>query len=65
MMISHEPWLVVLSIAIAIQGSFVGLSLARGLDSTEALPPTTCPRWISDYAGDRRLVDALRRDAGR
>ncbi len=36
MMIPHEPWLVVLSIAIAIQGSFVGLSLARGLDSTEA-----------------------------
>ena len=34
-MIPHEPWLVVLSIAIAIQGSFVGLSLARGLDSAE------------------------------
>ena len=32
MMIPHEPWLVALSIAIAIQGSFVGLSLARGLD---------------------------------
>ncbi len=37
MMIPHEPWLVVLSIAIAIQGSFVGLSLARGLDSAEGL----------------------------
>jgi diguanylate cyclase len=35
MMIPHEPWLVVLSVAIAIQGSFVGLSLARGLDSAE------------------------------
>ncbi|HEY3621012.1 MAG TPA: MHYT domain-containing protein [Roseiarcus sp.] len=35
MMIPHEPWLVALSIAIAIQGSFVGLSLARGLDSGE------------------------------
>jgi diguanylate cyclase len=34
MMIPHEPWLVALSIAIAIQGSFVGLSLARGIDST-------------------------------
>src|SRR3984957_2114378 len=33
MKIPHEPWLVALSIAIAIQGSFVGLSLARGLDS--------------------------------
>jgi len=33
MTIPHEPWLVALSIAIAIQGSFVGLSLARGLDS--------------------------------
>jgi diguanylate cyclase len=35
MMIPHEPWLVALSVAIAIQGSFVGLSLARGLDSAE------------------------------
>ena len=35
MMIPHEPWLVALSIAIAIQGSFVGLSLARGIDSAE------------------------------
>jgi NO-binding membrane sensor protein with MHYT domain len=35
MTIPHEPWLVALSIAIAIQGSFVGLSLARGLDSAE------------------------------
>ena len=34
-MIPHEPWLVALSVAIAIQGSFVGLSLARGIDSTE------------------------------
>jgi len=33
MTIPHEPWLVALSIAIAIQGSFVGLSLARELDS--------------------------------
>jgi diguanylate cyclase len=35
MSIPHEPWLVALSIAIAIQGSFVGLSLARGIDSAE------------------------------
>src|SRR5271154_3795210 len=35
MMIPHEPWLVALSVAIAIQGSFVGLSLARELDSAE------------------------------
>ena len=33
MTIPHEPWLVVLSIAIAIQGSFVGLSLALELDT--------------------------------
>ena len=33
MAIPHEPWLVALSIAIAIQGSFVGLSLAVGFDS--------------------------------
>jgi NO-binding membrane sensor protein with MHYT domain len=31
--IPHNPWLVVLSIAIAIQGSFVGLSLASDLDT--------------------------------
>ncbi len=35
MTIPHEPWLVALSIAIAIQGSFVGLSLARSIDSAE------------------------------
>ena len=35
MTIPHEPWLVALSIAIAIQGSFVGLSLARELDTAE------------------------------
>ena len=35
MTIPHEPWLVALSIAIAIQGSFVGLSLARGINSAE------------------------------
>jgi diguanylate cyclase len=33
--IPHDPRLVALSIAIAIQGSFVGLSLARGIDSAE------------------------------
>jgi len=37
MTVPHEQWLVVLSIAIAIQGSFVGLSLARGLDEAEGL----------------------------
>src|SRR5271170_1192884 len=35
MMVPHEPWLVALSIGIAVQGSFVGLSLARELDSAE------------------------------
>ncbi len=35
MTVPHEPWLVALSIAIAVQGSFVGLSLARGLDRAE------------------------------
>ncbi len=35
MTIPHELWLVALSVAIAIQGSFVGLSLARELDSAE------------------------------
>ena len=35
MSVPHEPWLVALSIAIAVQGSFVGLSLARDLDQAE------------------------------
>jgi NO-binding membrane sensor protein with MHYT domain len=35
MTVPHEPWLVALSVAIAVQGSFVGLSLARELDSAE------------------------------
>jgi NO-binding membrane sensor protein with MHYT domain len=33
MTIPHEAWLVLLSIAIAIQGSFVGLSLAAEIDT--------------------------------
>ena len=37
MTVPHEPWLVALSICIAIQGSFVGLLLARGLDEAEGL----------------------------
>jgi NO-binding membrane sensor protein with MHYT domain len=37
MTVPHERWLVVLSICIAIQGSFVGLLLARGLDQAEGL----------------------------
>ena len=37
MTVPHEPWLVALSVAIAIQGSFVGLSLAHQLDSAEGL----------------------------
>jgi diguanylate cyclase len=35
MMVPHEPWLVALSVAIAVQGSFVGLSLACELDRAE------------------------------
>jgi diguanylate cyclase len=37
MTVPHEQWLVVLSICIAIQGSFVGLLLARGLDEAAGL----------------------------
>jgi hypothetical protein len=38
MTVPHEQWLVVLSICIAIQGSFVGLLVARGLDQAEGPP---------------------------
>ncbi len=37
MTVPHEQWLVVLSVLIAVQGSFVGLSLARGLDAAEGV----------------------------
>ncbi len=37
MSIPHDPWLVALSVAIAIQGSFVGLSLAAELDGATGL----------------------------
>lgn len=37
MSIPHDPWLVALSIAIAIQGSFVGLSLAVDIDTSTGL----------------------------
>ena len=30
MLVPHEPWLVALSIAIAVQGAFVGLSWRAG-----------------------------------
>ena len=65
MTIPHEPWLVALSIAIAIQGSFVGLSLARELEFGPGVPPALRPRRLGADARDRRLVDAFRRHAGR
>ena len=37
MSIPHDPWLVALSVAIAVQGSFVGLSLAAELDGATGL----------------------------
>src|SRR5262249_12591691 len=35
--VAHEPWLVVLSIVVAIQGAYVGLSLAVRFAAAEAL----------------------------
>ena len=37
MPVSHEPWLVLLSVLIAIQGSYVGLLLAHDLDGAAGL----------------------------
>ncbi|MFZ5791846.1 MAG: MHYT domain-containing protein [Pseudomonadota bacterium] len=37
MPVTHEPWLVALSLAVAIQGSYVGLSLAVQLRAVEGL----------------------------
>lgn len=37
MTVPHELWLVALSVAIAVQGSFVGLSLAGELDRAEGI----------------------------
>ncbi len=38
MAVPHDFWLILLSIAIAVQGSFVGLSLAAGFDQTSGFP---------------------------
>src|SRR6516162_326744 len=37
MPVSHEPWLVVLSLIVAIQGAYVGLSLAVQIGSAEGM----------------------------
>lgn len=37
MTVAHEPWLVVLSLFVAFQGSYVGLQLARGVASVTGL----------------------------
>ncbi|MGP0061962.1 MAG: MHYT domain-containing protein [Beijerinckiaceae bacterium] len=37
MPVSHEPWLVLLSVLVAIQGSYVGLLLAHDLDAAVGL----------------------------
>src|SRR6185369_16481870 len=37
MPVSHEPWLVVLSLIVAIQGAYVGLSLAVQIGAAEGL----------------------------
>lgn len=37
MNVSHEPWLVVLSVVVAIQGAYVGLSLVLRLNGADAL----------------------------
>ena len=65
MTIPHEPWLVALSIAIAIQGSFVGLVARAQHRLGRGLPPQARHRRIGDHTRDRRLVDALRRHACR
>ena len=62
MTVPHEQWLVVLSIAIAIQGSFVGLSLARGLDAAEGLRRRALLAGASAYA---RLGAAMHSSAAR
>ena len=64
MTVPHEPWLVALSVAIAIQGSFVGLSLARELERRGLSSPAGARGLLVD-PGDRRLVDAFRRHAWR
>ena len=37
MPVTHEPWLVALSLFLAIQGSYVGLSLAADLRITQVV----------------------------
>ena len=65
MTVPHEQWLVVLSICIAIQGSFVGLLLARGLDQAEGFRRRILLAGAVADVGDRRMVDAFRWHARR
>ena len=37
MQVSYEPWLVLLSIVMAVQGAYVGLNLAVQIGSTDGL----------------------------
>ena len=64
MPVMHEPWLVALSLIVAIQGAYVGLSLAVqiGGDARRAAPLAFRRRGAVARRGD--LVDAFRRDAG-
>ena len=36
--VAHEPWIVALSILVAIQGSYVALGLTLKVSSTRGLP---------------------------
>ena len=65
MPVSYSPWLVALSVALAIQGSYVGLSFAVQVARAAGARRRVAAGRRGDFARARRLDDAFRRHAGR
>ena len=64
MRVTHEPWLVALSIVVAIQGAYVGLSLAVQVAEAAGVRRRLLLAGAALSLARRHLVDALRRHAG-
>ena len=64
MPVTHEPWLVALSLIVAIQGAYVGLSLAVQVRGAMGAERRLLLAGAALSLGVAILVDALRRDAG-
>ena len=72
MVVTHEPWIVVLSVLVAIQGAYVGLKLALELPGSSgsrrrlllagsAVTPAAHCSSAADMSQFSRSSDVLRR----